>query len=48
VAAALVGLLMRVRPPRGGRFLGGDGRLWFLLLLLVVVVVVAVVSNRRR
>jgi hypothetical protein len=45
----MVELLLRVRPPRGGRFfLGGDGRLWLLLLVLLVILVVVLVNKRRH
>ena len=41
-------LLLRVRPPRGGRFFMGDGRLWLLLLILLVILVVVLVNKRRH
>ena len=45
----VIELLLRVRPPRGGRFLlGGDGRLWLLLLILLVILVVVLVNKRRH
>ena len=45
----VIELLLRVRPPRGGRFfLGGDGRLWLLRLILVVIVAVVLVNKRRH
>jgi hypothetical protein len=47
----MLGVPLRIRRLRGGRFFlfgFGHDRIWILLLVLAVVVVVVLLNNRRR